>query len=81
MLVGHYFLAGARGDDFASVYSRTGAYIHDIIRSVHGILVVLYDHQGVAQVAQIFQRVQKLFVVPLVKAYGRLVKNVQHAHQ
>ena len=39
-------------DNAAAVDTRTGADIHDIIRRPHGILIVLDDDQGIAQVPQ-----------------------------
>ena len=59
----------------------TGAYVHDIVCRQHHVLVVLHDDDGVAQVAQLFQRVDEPLVVTLVQADARLVENVEHVHQ
>ena len=42
---------------------------------------MLDNDQGVAQIPQVLQRPQQLIVVPLVQTDGRLVQNIQHAHQ
>ena len=42
---------------------------------------MLDNDQGVAQIPQVLQRAQELVVVPLVQTNGRLVQNIQHAHQ
>ena len=43
--------------------------------------VVLHHEHGVAHVAQLQQRVQQRAVVARVQADGRLVQDVEHAHQ
>jgi hypothetical protein len=45
------------------------------------LLVVLDHDHGVAEVAQVQQRVQQPLVVALVQADGRLVEDVHHADQ
>ena len=47
----------------------------------HGVLVVLDDDQRIAEVAQTFEGRQQLVVVTLMQADGRLVEDIQHAHQ
>ena len=47
----------------------------------HGLLVVLDDDDGVAQVAQAQQRVDEAAVVALVQADAGLVEDVEHADQ
>ena len=42
---------------------------------------MLDDDERVAEVAQLLERVQELFVVALVQADARLVEDVQHPHQ
>ena len=46
-----------------------------------GVLVVLDDDEGVADVPQPQQRLDQPMVVPLMQADRRLVENVQHADQ
>ena len=65
----------------APVAARARADIHDVVGCQHGVLVVLDHDQGVAQVAQAFQGGQQLVVVALVQADGRLVQDIQHAHE
>ena len=42
---------------------------------------MLHYNDGVAFVAKLLQRGYQLSVVPLVQAYGRLVQDVDYAHQ
>ena len=42
---------------------------------------MLDDDERVAQVAQLTQRGQQLFIVALVQTDGRLVENIQHTHE
>ena len=53
--------------------------IDHVVGGPDGLLVVLDDHHGVAEVAQPPQRRQQQPVVPLVQADGGLVEHVQHA--
>ena len=61
--------------------ARAGTDIYNKIGGAHGVLVVLDNDQGVAQIPQVLQRPQQLIVVPLVQTDGRLVQNIQHPHQ
>ena len=47
----------------------------------HGLLIVLHDDQGVAEVPQLLERPEELGVVALVEADARLVEDIQHPHQ
>ena len=71
----------ARCDNFAAVDARAGADVDDEIRRAHGVLVVLDDQNRVSKVAQMAQRIEKLVVIPLMKADGRLIENVENAHE
>ncbi len=42
---------------------------------------MLHHHQGIPQVAQVHQGVDEALVVALMEAYGRLVQDVEHAHE
>ena len=74
-------LQRAVGDDLAAVLARPGPDVDDPVRRPDRLLVVLHDEHGVAQVPQPGQRRDELGVVPLVEADGRLVQDVQDAHQ
>ena len=52
-----------------------------MIRGPDGVLVVFDDDDGVAEVAQRSQGVDHLHVVLRVQTDGRLVEDVEHAHQ
>ena len=58
--------------------ARTGTHIHNIIRTAHGILVVLHHDDRIAQVPQVFQGGNELVVVPLMEADGGLVQHIEH---
>ncbi len=61
--------------------TRSGPDVDHPVGRPDGLLVVLHDDQGVAQVAQPDEGRDELRVVLLVEADGRLVEDVQHAHQ
>ena len=56
-----------------------GADVDDVIRLADGVLVVLDDDDGVADVAEVPERGEQARVVALVEADGRLVQHVEHA--
>ena len=50
-----------------------------MVGGADGVFVVLDDNDGVAEVAQVAQRFDELFVVGLVQADARFVEHVEHA--
>ena len=61
--------------------ARTGTDVDEVVRRAHRVLVVLDDDERVAEVAQTFQGGEQLVVVALVQSDGRLVKDIEDAHQ
>ncbi len=57
------------------------AYVNDIVGFEHHVFVMFYHYDGVLCVAQFFQRFNQFAVVALVKAYARLVEDIQHIDQ
>ncbi len=55
------------------------ADVDDIVGRHDGVLVMLDDDDGVAEVAQVLQRVEQAGIVALVQADRRLVEHVEHA--
>ena len=78
---GHDLLGGTLRDELAAVLTRAGADVHDLVGGHHGVLVVLDDDQRVADVAQVLERADEAVVVPLMKADGRLVEDVEYAYE
>jgi hypothetical protein len=68
-------------NNFAAVFSRAGAKVNHPISGADGFIIVLHHQDGVAQVAQAFQRVQQAAVIARVQADGRFVQNIEHPHQ
>ena len=71
----------AFGDDLAAMDAGAGADIDHIVGGADGVLVMLDDDHGVAEVAQSFQRDQEARVVALMQPDRRLVEHVEHAGQ
>ena len=67
--------------DLATVLTGTRADVDDPVGVVDGVLVVLDDDQGVAQILQPDQRLDQPPVVLLVQADRRLLEHVQYADQ
>ena len=59
--------------------SRTN--IHNIIRSKHGILVMLHDNQRISQIPQMLQSGKQLVIVPLVQSNARFIQNIGYTNQ
>ena len=72
---------GPRGHDLAAVAACAGAEVHEPVRLLHRLVVVLDHHHRVADVAQVLERGQQLLVVALVEADRRLVEHVDDAGQ
>ena len=71
----------ALGDDLAAVDAGAGAHVHQMIGAADRFLVVLDDDDGVAEIAQPFQRFQQPRIVALVQADRGLVEHIEHARQ
>jgi len=61
--------------------ASAGPEVDDIVGAANGFFVVLDHEDGVAKIAQIFQRREKTPVVAVVQADGWLVENVENAAQ
>ena len=64
-----------------AVYAGAGANIHNVIGRLHRFLVMLHHNDGVAEVPQVFQRLDEPCIIPLVQPDGRLIEDIQHPHQ
>ena len=71
----------AFGDDVAAVDARAGPHVDDPVGRAHHRLVVLDDEDGVAEVAQPFERADEPVAVDRVQADRWLVADVEHAHE
>ena len=67
--------------DFSTLGSCAGTDIHEPVRIVHCLGVVLHHHHGIALVAEFLEGSDKLPVVPLVKADARFIEDIQHVDQ
>ena len=54
----HDLLRRAVGDDVAAVLAGAGAEVEDVVGVADGVFVVLDDEDGVAEVAEVFERVR-----------------------
>ena len=77
--VGHDVGRRALATISAAVDAGAGADVDDVVGGDDGVLVVLDDDDGVAEVAQVPQRLEQAVVVALVQADGGLVEHVEHA--
>ena len=68
-------------DQFSSVDPGLRTYINDMIRSIHGILVVFHHDERIADVSQPAKCLQQFFIVLLVQSDTGFVQNVKNAHQ
>ena len=79
--VGHDLVRRALGDDLAAMDAGGRADVDDVVGLADGVLVVLDDDHGVAEVAEVLERLEEAGVVALVQADRRLVEDVEHAGQ
>ncbi len=69
----------AGGDDLTAESASARAEVEDVVGVADGFFVVLDDEDGVAEVAEGFERGDEALVVALVKADGGLVEDVEDA--
>ena len=68
-------------DHHAAVLAGARSDVHHPVGLVDGVLVMLHDDQGVAEVPEPGECLDQAAVVPLVQADRGLVEDVQHAHE
>ena len=73
-----HLLGGAHEDDLATPTACIRPEVDDVVGSHHHILVVLYDDDGVAYIAERLEGVDEALVVTLVKSDAGLVEDIQH---
>ena len=71
----------ALGHDVPTMEPRSRAHVHDVIRGVHGFLVMLHHQHRVAQIPHLLQGGDELGVIPLMQADAGLIQHIQHPHQ
>ena len=67
--------------NFSTVVTRGWPHFHDVVGGTNRVLVVLDDDDGVADVAEPFNRRDHLDVVFWMKTDAGFVEDVEHAHQ
>ena len=65
----------------AAVNAGAGADVEHIIGRLDGVLVMLDDDDGVAEIAQPLEGDQQAFIVALVQADAWLVEHIENAGQ
>src|SRR5690606_39008975 len=80
LLIGQ-LLVRPRVDDLTAADTGQRPDVDDPIACLDRLLVVLDDHEGVAEVAQRLERTDETSVVALVQADRRLVEHVEHARE
>ena len=63
------------------MFTGTGADVNQKVGGPHGILIMLDNDDGIAQIAQVLQSPEQLVVVPLMKTDAGLIKDIGNAHQ
>ena len=71
----------AESDHAAAMQSSAGAKVDHIVGAANGFFVMLHHQHGIAQIAQMLQRLQQPVIVAMVQADRRLVEHIQHAAQ
>ena len=67
--------------DASALLTGTGTHIHYPVRRPHCLLVVFHHHHRIAAVPEFLERIDEFYIIPLVQAYGRFVKDVEHIHE
>ena len=70
---------GALRNDRAAMDASARAHVDHQVGGTHGVLVVFYNEDRVAAIAEIFQRADEPIIVPRVQADARFVEHVKRA--
>ncbi len=79
--IGHDLGGRARSHQLAAVFARARPQVEHVVGLADRIFVVLHHQYGIAQVPQVFQRLDQPLIVTLVQADGRLVEHIKNASQ
>src|SRR2546421_2428657 len=74
-------LERSRNHDLAPVTAGARSEIHDVVRRADRLLIVLHHEHGVAEVAQLLERLEQARVVALMQPDRGFVEDVQHADE
>ncbi len=74
-------LGRSLGDDLPAVLAGSRTQVHDPVRFADGFVVMFDDQNGVAQIAQTFERFQQPCVIAWMQPDGWLIQHIQHADQ
>jgi len=66
-------------DEITAGIARAGSEVDDEIGAADGVFIVLDDEDGVAEIAQAFERAEEALVVARVEADAGLVENVENS--
>ena len=80
-MFGEHGFVIAGEEEFAAEFSGAGAEIDDVVSGANGVGVVLDDKDGVAEIPQGFEDIDKALRVTRVEADGRLVENIERANK
>ena len=75
------FFSGTGENHLAPALARAGAQVHDVVRLVDDVAVVLDHEQRVSPIDQVLQDAHEARVVPGVQTDGRLVQYVERARE
>ncbi len=69
----------ALGDEVAAGVAGARAEVDDEVGATDGVFVMLNDEDGVAKIAEVFERAEKARVVAGMEADARFIENVENA--
>ena len=72
---------GSLGYDMPAVLARARPHIYNKVCRAERILIMFHNNQRIAQVTQVFERLEQPRIVSLVKPDGRFIQDIQHAYQ
>ena len=81
LVVGAHLIDRSFSDHQSAVLAGTRTEVDQMVGSLHCLLVVLDDDDGVAEITQLAKSVQQASVVALMQSDRRLVENVQHTDE
>ena len=71
----------ASSNNVTTKLTSAGTHVNNVVSCANGIFIVLNNKYGITAVSKLLKRLNKTVVVSLMQTNGRLVQNVENAHE
>ena len=71
----------ASSNNVTTKLTSAGTHVNNVVSCANGIFIVFDNKYGITAVSKLLKRLNKTVVVSLMQTNGRLVQNVENAHE